>query len=247
MNSSKRFRKKKEFYFDDEKIQEEEIFQDAYSVRTIPQVLGGVKDFLDFSETTIENELNSVSDNPIISTEITHGGNFQGTSVSIAADLISICILNLASLLERMIARITDKNLNQGLPPFLQKKQNGLHSGFMGVQVTATSILAYMRSISNPSSIQSISTNANNQDIVSMGTIAANKTKELLEKYFYLISILGILVSQAKEIIEENENTKFSDESEKYYKLIRKMVPSLEGDRSFSDEIMKLSFYFKNH
>ncbi len=246
--TSTRFRKNQNYLLKNlTNIKEDELFQDPYSIRTIPQILGGVKDFLDYSESLIEKELNSVSDNPIISDEIFHGGNFQGSHISIVSDLISISVINMANLVERMIARITDKNLNNGLPAFLQNNQNGLHSGFMGAQVTATSILAYMRSISTPASIQSISTNANNQDVVSMGTISANKSKELIEKYYYLITILAMLVTEAKEIILEKSKDKFSESSNKISKRVRKIVPSLIIDRSISQEIEKLSLEFKNN
>ncbi|HNC01019.1 MAG TPA: aromatic amino acid ammonia-lyase, partial [Leptospiraceae bacterium] len=135
---SKRFKKRKQFNNIKETSYENELLQDPYTIRTIPQTIGAVIDVLDSHNKTIEIELNSISDNPIFVEEdeaVIHAGNFQGYSISLAADNLYNALVTIAIHSERKIARITDNKLNGGLPNFLQKNQNGLHSGFMGAQV----------------------------------------------------------------------------------------------------------------
>ncbi len=242
---SSRFHRKKQINLTTEISYENELLQDAYSIRCIPQILGAVADVIESHNGIVTIELNSVTDNPIfvLPEEIVlHGGNFQGHSIALAADNLYNAITNLAIHSERKIARITDSKLNHNLPPFLQGDRNGLQSGFMGAQVTATAVLAWIKCNATPSSIQSISTNANNQDVVSMGTIAALKTSECIDRVFDILAIESLVMAQAFELKKGfADNSGFSQNSIRIVKQIRKISPFLGKDRSLSNEIKVLS------
>ena len=248
---SSRLKKRKELNLAKSISYDNELLQDAYSIRCIPQILGAVSDVIETHNKTVTIELNSVTDNPIfvLPKEIVlHGGNFQGQSIALAADNLYNALTNIAIHSERKIARTTDVKLNNGLPPFLQGDRNGLQSGFMGAQVTATAVLAWIRSNATPSSIQSISTNANNQDVVSMGTIAALKTSECIDRVFDILAIEGLVLSQAFELKGGfTEKSGFSQNSMELVKRIRKISPFLKKDRSLSKEIQSLSHAMKSN
>ncbi|MEM6421649.1 MAG: aromatic amino acid ammonia-lyase, partial [Pseudomonadota bacterium] len=180
------------------------ILQDAYTLRCVPQVLGAVADLRTFHDALVLRELNAVTDNPIFpeapDPAVLHGGNFQGQHVAAASDALAIGLVTLAGLAERQIARVTDERLNGGLPPFLCRGRPGLDSGLMGAQVTATALLAEMRSRAVPASIQSISTNGANQDVVSMGTIAARNAAAQASDAATILAILALACAQGIDI-----------------------------------------------
>ena len=152
--------------------------QDVYSIRCTPQILAPVRETLDDVTKTVETEANSSNDNPIIIPEkkkIIHGGNFHGQSISFAMDMLCIAMSTLCNLSERRINKLLDRNLNEGLPEHLIPGTIGLTMGFMGAQYLATSTTAENRHLATPMSVNSISCNASNQDVVSMGTVAARK------------------------------------------------------------------------
>ena len=157
--------------------------QDVYSIRCTPQILAPVSEAIDYAVKTIETEANSSNDNPIIIPEkkkVIHGGNFHGQSVGFNMDAICMAIAELCNLSERRLNKLLDGKLNEGLPEHLIPKTPGLAMGFMGAQYLATSTTAENRQIANPVSTLSISCNASNQDVVSMGTVAAEKLSERL-------------------------------------------------------------------
>ncbi|ALC16002.1 histidine ammonia-lyase [Desulfuromonas soudanensis] len=152
--------------------------QDVYSVRCTPQVLAPVAETIEAATRTVEIEANSSNDNPIIIPEkkkIIHGGNFHGQSISFAMDALCIAMSTLCNLSERRTNKFLDKHLNEGLPEFLIPGTLGLTMGFMGSQYLATSTTAENRQLAGPMSVHTISCNASNQDVVSMGTVAARK------------------------------------------------------------------------
>ncbi len=152
--------------------------QDVYSVRCTPQVLAPVAETVEAAVRTVETEANSSNDNPIILPEqkkIIHGGNFHGQSISFTMDMLCVAIATLSNLSERRINKYLDRSINEGLPEFLIPGTPGLTMGFMGAQYLATSSTAENRQLAAPMSVHSISCNASNQDVVSMGTVAARK------------------------------------------------------------------------
>ncbi|WP_316348539.1 aromatic amino acid ammonia-lyase [Desulfuromonas acetoxidans] len=152
--------------------------QDVYSIRCTPQVLAPAAEMIESATRTVEVEANSSNDNPIIvpdKKKIIHGGNFHGQSIGFAMDALCISLSTLCNLSERRLNKLLDKNLNEGLPEHLIPGTLGLTMGFMGSQYLATSTTAENRQLANPVSTNSISCNASNQDVVSMGTVAARK------------------------------------------------------------------------
>lgn len=174
--------------------------QDVYSIRCTPQVLAPVREAVDNAITTVETEANSSNDNPIIipkKKKIIHGGNFHGQSISFAMDMLSIAISTLCNLSERRTNKLLDKNLNEGLPEHLIPGEVGLTMGFMGAQYLATSSTAENRNLAAPMSVNSISCNASNQDIVSMGTVAARKAFRLVSNAKHILTLETLADLQA--------------------------------------------------
>jgi len=223
----------------------QEILQDAYTLRCVPQILGAVADVLDFHDRIVHTELNSVTDNPVFFPEegsIYHGGNFYGQHVAFASDALHNAVIKMAILAERTIARVTDPSLNRGLPAFLQGDRSGLQSGFMGAQVTATAILGEMRCDSAPASIQSIPTNGNNQDVNPMGTIAARRVSRALRNLERVLAIETMILVSAMEIRQnEPESKRFSEGANSIQQFLRAMVDPLREDRPLGFEIEALS------
>jgi tyrosine ammonia-lyase len=221
--------------------------QDAYSLRCAPQVIGAVRDTASWHGAVVSVELCSATDNPIFpdvgADEMIalHGGNFMGQHVGLASDALSNAIVVLAGLAERQIARLTDETLNRGLPAFLHRGPAGLNSGFMGAQVTATALLAEMRCI-GAASVQSISTNGANQDVVSMGTIAARLLADKLETIIKIQAILAMAVAQAMDILDlAPAGPAFSHHALELRKMIRSVSPAVLQDRPLGGEIETVS------
>jgi tyrosine ammonia-lyase len=171
-----------------------------------------------------------------------HGGNFYGQHVAFASDALMPAMIKLALLAERQIARVTDETLSKGLPAFLQRNDSGLHSGFMGAQVTASALVAEIRTRAIPASIQSISTNGNNQDIVSMGTIAARNVRAVMVDVFHVLAIQALVLTQAQELrIQGNHaqgsSPEFSPAAAAVASQIRAISPALKQDRPLARDI----------
>ncbi len=233
----------------DEIRTETAIGQDAYTLRCAPQVIGAVRDTLTWHDQITETELNAATDNPIFPADVEapalHGGNFMGQHVALSSDALGQAISVLAGLAERQVARLTDERLNNGLPAFLTRGPEGLNSAFMGAQVTATALLAEMRCL-GPASIQSLSTNGANQDVVSMGTIAARLTATRLERMQEILAILALAVAQAMDILADRAGTScehagFSPQACAVHAFIRGHSAPLTEDRPLGDEITRIS------
>jgi len=166
--------------------------QDVYSVRCTPQVLAPVAEAVAQAVRTVETEANSSNDNPIIIPEkkkVIHGGNFHGQSIGFAMDSLCIAMATLSTLSERRTNKYLDKHLNEGLPEFLIPGTLGLTMGFMGAQYLATSTTAENRQLAGPVSTNSISCNASNQDVVSMGTVAARKAFKSVSNAKHILTL----------------------------------------------------------
>jgi histidine ammonia-lyase len=166
--------------------------QDVYSVRCTPQILAPVSEAISQAVRVVEVEVNSSNDNPIIIPEekkIIHGGNFHGQSIGFVMDMLSMAISTLCNFSERRTNKYLDKNLNEGLPEFLIPGTIGLTMGFMGAQYLATSTTAENRQLACPVSTNSISSNASNQDVVSMGTVAARKAFKSVSNAKHVITL----------------------------------------------------------
>lgn len=222
--------------------------QDIYSVRCLSQLFGAVLDALDHHDTTVEIELNSVSDNPIIdpdSGQVVHGGNFFGQHVGFASDYLRTTLIQWAQWLERAMARLVDPNLHgqniAGLEPQLRGRPR--QSGFMGVQVTASALLAELRCMALPASVQGMSTNSNNQDVVPLATIAARQTSDALDVLANITAIFTLAVCQAMDLTEKSEQGTYSPAVLAMRTKVRELVPMLRDDRAMSGEITMIAAY----
>ena len=173
--------------------------QDAYSMRSAPQVIGAAHDALAYARSQIEIELNGVGDNPIFFPEYNltlTGANFQGTPVSLPMDMVSAAITMVSVMSERRMNRLTNPALSIGLPPFLTKGA-GLMSGMMLSQYTADMLIVEQRILSMPASIQSIPAAADQEDFVSMGMNTALKNAQILDNAQGVLGIEFMAAAQA--------------------------------------------------
>jgi len=215
--------------------------QDAYSLRCSPQVYGAVRDAIAFASKVTETEMNSATDNPLIlssSDEALHGGNFHGQPVASAMDMLSMSLTTVGNISERRTARLLDNALNEGLPLFLVRGKEGVRMGLMGTQYTATALAAENRTLAYPASVQSLPTNANNQDIVSMGTIAARNALKILRN---VECILAIEMISAVQAIDLRGPEKLGKGTAKAYQVIRSVLPPIVEDRVTYVDIARLS------
>lgn len=218
--------------------------QDAYSLRCLPQELGAAFDLLQFHHDVVTRELAAVSDNPLIDVaagHAVHGGNFYGQHVAYVSDCLMLPLIKLAVHGERLINRLTDPVRNGGLPAFLSAGTVGMSSGLMGAQVTATALVAEMRGLATPMSIQSIATNADNQDVVTMGTIAARKAARLLDILWRLLAIEAITASHAMALYRARGEDGFASATRAFGERILDICPPLSQDRPLGAEIERVA------
>lgn len=210
--------------------------QDAYSLRCIPQVHGASKDAVNYVKEKTIIEMNSVTDNPILvdEEEIISGGNFHGQPVALAFDFLSIAMAELGNVSERRLERLINYQLND-LPAFLVKK-GGLNSGFMITQYAAASLVSENKVLSHPASVDSIPSSANQEDHVSMGTIAARKALNIVNN---VKRILATEIMAACQAIDFRENLKLGKGTYEAYSTIRKHIDFIEEDKIMYEELNK--------
>jgi histidine ammonia-lyase len=247
---SKRIRKREDHLFESSKHQDvipiKEKVQEYYSFRCIPQVLGPIADEIDNARKILEEEISSANDNPIIDLEkqsVYHGGNFHGDYVAYEMDKLKIGMAKLSMLCERQLNYLLNDKLNDRFPPFLNLGKLGFNFGVQGIQFTATSTTAENQTLSFPMSIHSISNNNDNQDIVSMGTNAANMCRKVIENAYQVLAIESLAIAQAIDYID-TEST-LSENTRKFYKMVRQFIPQLKDDRYMAEEITVLTNHLK--
>ena len=203
--------------------------QDAYSMRSTPQVVGAARDALDYARSQVEIELNGVADNPIFVPEMKAtltGANFQGTPVSLPMDMVGAAITMVCVLSERRLNRLTNPALSQGLPDFLAHEP-GFYSGLMLSQYTADHLVVEQRILSAPASIQSIPAAADQEDFVSMGLNTALKNGQILDNAY---GVLGIELMAGAQALDFRTFTPGKG-TQKAREVIRKYVAHLHVDR----------------
>src|SRR5258706_1157382 len=203
--------------------------QDAYSMRSTPQVIGAARDSIQYAHTQVEIELNGVGDNPIFIPEdrlTLTGANFQGSPVALPMDMAGVAVTMVCVLSERRLNRLTNPALSQGLPDFLAHHP-GFYSGLMLSQYTADHLIVEQRILSNPASIQSIPAAADQEDFVSMGMNTALKNGQILDNAF---GVLGIEFMAAAQALDFRQFT-FGQGVQKAREVIRNYVQHLEVDR----------------
>jgi histidine ammonia-lyase len=203
--------------------------QDAYSMRSSPQVIGAARDAIAYARSQVEIELNGVGDNPIFIPEdnITlTGANFQGSPVSLPMDMAGAAITMVSVLSERRLNRLTNPSLSVGLPAFLTKGA-GMFSGMMLSQYTADTLIVEQRILSAPASIGSIPAAGDQEDFVSMGMNTAIKNGQILDNAY---GVLGIEFMGAAQALDFRDFTPGHGVSAAH-EVIRKHVSHLDEDR----------------
>jgi histidine ammonia-lyase len=203
--------------------------QDAYSMRSSPQVIGAAHDAIRYARQQVEIELNGVGDNPIFLPEFRltlTGANFQGSPVSLPMDLAGAAVTMVCVLSERRLNRLTNPALSAGLPDFLTKGA-GMFSGMMLSQYTADSLIVEQRILSMPASIQSIPAAADQEDFVSMGMNTAIKNSQILDNAYGILGIEFMAAAQALDFRDFTPGIGVRAAKE----VVRKYVPHLEEDR----------------
>jgi histidine ammonia-lyase len=208
--------------------------QDAYSMRSTPQVIGAARDAVAYARLQVETELNGVGDNPIFVPEqrlTLTGANFQGSPVSLPMDMVGAAITMVSVLSERRMNRLTNPALSQGLPAFLTHDP-GFYSGLMLSQYTADHLIVEQRILSMPASIQSIPAAADQEDFVSMGMNTAIKNGQILDNAYGVLGIEMMAAAQALDFRRFSLGTG----TQKAREVIRKHVRHLDVDRPLFDD-----------
>jgi histidine ammonia-lyase len=208
--------------------------QDAYSFRCMPQVHGATRDVLGFVRKTLEVEINSATDNPLVFADddvMLSGGNFHGQPLAFALDFLAIAVSELANISDRRVEQLIDPALSD-LPAFLVKNP-GLNSGFMIAQVTAASLVNENKVLVYPASADSIPTSANREDHVSMGMTSARKALEVVDNTEACLAIELLCACQAIDLIGESPGVGVAAA----HRAVREVVPFMETDRVLHPDV----------
>jgi histidine ammonia-lyase len=248
LTGSRRIRKREDYFYHHrtEEAYIKDKVQEYYSLRCVPQILGPVADEIDNAETVLIREINSASDNPIVDREagnVFHGGNFHGDYVSFEMDKLKIALTRLTMLAERQMNYLFHDRINNILPPFVNLGVKGLNYGLQAAQFTATSTTAECQTLSNPMYVHSIPNNNDNQDIVSMGTNAAQITKTIVENAFQVLSIHFMAIVQAIDYLKIQDQ--LSNTGQAIYTDIRSFLPVFIEDTPKYLDIERMNRYLK--
>jgi histidine ammonia-lyase len=207
--------------------------QDPYCLRCAPQVHGASRDALAYVERTIETEINSATDNPLLFDEqtILSGGNFHGQPLAIALDLAAIALAELASISERRLYLLLEGG--DGLPRLLMRN-TGVNSGFMLLQYTAAALVSENKVLSHPASVDSIPTSLGQEDHVSMGSISALKLLRVLENTETVLALELIAAAQA---LDYRMPLLPGKGVRRAHELVRRFIPHVEEDRLWTEDI----------
>ncbi|HLW39160.1 MAG TPA: aromatic amino acid ammonia-lyase [Brumimicrobium sp.] len=248
LQDSKRTKKRDQHLYNgknQEKVFKEKV-QEYYSIRCIPQILGPIYDTLNYVGEVLENELNSANDNPIIDSEkgqVYHGGNFHGDYVSLEMDKLKLVVTRMTMLAERQLNYLVNSKINEILPPFVNRGVLGLNYGVQAAQFTATSTTAENQMLSNSMYVHSIPCNNDNQDIVSMGTNAAQIASTTIENAFEVLSIEMITLYQAVKHLDILES--LSSKSKEIIVKLGAVIPDIIEDNPLYPVIERTKQYLK--
>ena len=217
--------------------------QDRYSIRCAPHVIGVLRDTLEWVGKWLEIEMNSSNDNPLFDAAdgcVYSGGNFYGGHVAQAMDSLKTSVSNVADLLDRQLELVVDEKFNNGLPPNLVPRYSpedwraGLHHGFKGMQIACSAITAESLKNSAPAGIFSRSTEAHNQDKVSMSAMAARDALHVVELTEEVAAIHLLALCQALDLRGVD---KTSGAIRQAHAVVRGHVPMLDDDRAMDGDI----------
>jgi len=218
--------------------------QDAYSLRSSPQVIGAAREAFKWIRYMLEIELNHAADNPTFFPDedlVLTGANFQGTPMAFALELLGTSVTTMAALSERRLNRLMNPHLSAGLPAFLTKGA-GMFSGLMLTQYTAGALVCENRVLSHPAATGSIPAAADQEDFVSMGMTTAIKTRQIIENAWYVLAIELMAAAQAFDF---RYPVKPAPATQAAYEVIRSHVKKLEEDRPLYDDINRLAGVLK--
>ncbi len=218
------------------------LLQDRYSLRCSPQILGPLLESLELSQNWLETEINSASDNPLISEDgqLAHGGNFYGGYLAQAMDTMKFSLGHIADLSDRQLMLMFDERSNRGLFPNLSAwnkipaSQRHLHHGLKGLHQSSSAIASEIISRSLPASLFSRSSESHNQDKVSLGMSAATQAYDLIKPILNMQAIQLFCLAQALDLrgIELQHES-----SKRLYREIRKICPFVENDQALDQKI----------
>jgi histidine ammonia-lyase len=215
-----------------------ERVQDAYSLRCVPQILGGVSDMFDDLERRLAIEINAASDNPLVfaeDDEVIAAGNFHGQSLALALDAFGIALSVVATLAERQMNRLLTPHLS-GFPAFLAP-ETGKNSGLMILQYTAAALVSENKVLAHPASVDSIPVSADQEDHVSMGATAAHKAKEIFRNVADVLGAAAMVAAQALDLA----GGKPAPAVEALHRALRAEVPFWREDRYASLDLRAAS------
>lgn len=220
--------------------------QNAYALRSVPQVIGAVRESLRYVRQMTEWEINSVADNPLFFTDekvCRTGANFHGAPIGYSQDLLKILVTDMGNLMERQTNNLMDPACSKDLPAFLVKSA-GLDSGLMISQYTQAALVAENKILAGSCSVDSIPVSANQEDHVSFGTIAARQAREIIGNTEAILAIQLLAVCQAYEF---RKPLKASPTFQAVYDLVRSVSPAITQDRPFYLDIDKVVPLVKNY
>lgn len=219
----------------------DEAVQEVYSLRCIPQILGPMVDSLMQSWHIVETEINSTTDNPVVDVQqgqFWHGGHFHGEYIAMVADQMRAHLAKLMLLTERRINFFFNRKVNGFLPAFLNMKTPGLTLGLQGLQFVATSTAALGQTLAYPHRVHSISTNADNQDVVSMGTDSSLMTMRAIEQAYIMLAIELVALAQATDIMQVHD--RLSPAAVHLYQAARTVMAPITEDRVLVDDLVSV-------
>jgi len=217
--------------------------QDKYSIRCAPHITGALRDVLGWVEQWIAIEINSSDDNPLFNVaggRVESGGNFYGGHIGQAMDSLKVALANLCDLIDRQLELVVDEKFNRGLTANLIPRfepthpEAGLNHGFKGLQLCASAMTAEAMHLCAPTTIHSRSTEAHNQDKVSMGTIAARDARSIVELTQNIAAIHLMACCQALELRGVEQA---SPRTQAAFRLVREHIPFLDRDRYLDVDI----------
>ncbi len=217
--------------------------QDRYSIRCAPHVIGVLLDALPWVRRTLEIEVNSANDNPLLDAEtgdVLHGGNFYGGHICFAMDGLKSAVANVADLIDRQLVQLCSPEHSNGLPANLVAvtgPRSVVHHGFKAIQITASALTAEALKLTMPASVFSRSTENHNQDKVSMGTIAARDAMRVVE-LTETVALIGLLATcQAVDLRGPEQVRRRSRE---VHGEVRKLVAVNSADRRMDRDLQAM-------
>ena len=231
----------------------EQRLQDRYSLRCAPHVIGVLEDAMPWFRDTIENELNSANDNPIIDAEqemVLHGGHFYGGHIAFAMDGMKTAVANLADLMDRQMALVVDARYNHGLPANLSAaagERVPLNHGLKALQIAVSAWTAESLKLTMPASVFSRSTECHNQDKVSMGTISARDCLRVIELTEQVAAAMLVAARQGIELRKRaNRELAMTPALERMQADLEMRIPLIEEDRALDRELVALMGAIRN-